>query len=108
MIMPGGHFDTGWAAFDYPLRNMPNACYYEPQYAPPTCSQRVTAAPGTYAVSVTAMTELVCLDVGICPCVPDATGSCELPYGGTPSGDELSASVKFDFVGTQLVEVTFQ
>jgi hypothetical protein len=108
MIAPGGHYDTTWAALDYVTQNMPLSCYFEPQYAPPTCSQRVAAQAGTYTVSSTAMTDLDCLDVGICPCIPDASGSCEIPYSGTPSGTSVDAATKFELTGTQMVEVTFQ
>ncbi len=107
MIAPGGHYDATWTALDFVTENMPLSCYFEPQYAPPTCSRRIAAEAGTYTVSSTAMTELDCLDVGICPCIPDASGSCEIPYSGTPTGTAVVAASSFVLKGTQTVEVEF-
>ncbi|MFO0567317.1 MAG: hypothetical protein U0263_16790 [Polyangiaceae bacterium] len=107
-IAPGGSFDTAWAGTSYEAATMPASCYFEPQYALPTCNRRRVADPANYVAKVDAGSALTCLDVGMCSCTPDAQGSCEITYGGTPSGDALTASATFTMPGSSVVMVEFQ
>jgi hypothetical protein len=87
---------------------MPPSCYFDPTSAPETSDQQVIAAVGTYVASARAGTDMICLDVGVCACTPDASGSCEIQYGGSIAGDLIDAKASFDFPSASLVSVTFQ
>jgi hypothetical protein len=87
---------------------MPLGCYFDQSFAPATCDQQIIAPAGPYVASARAGTDLVCLDVGVCSCTPDASGSCEIPYGGSIAGELIDAKATFDFPTASLVTVTFQ
>ncbi|MEZ4221018.1 MAG: hypothetical protein R3B13_08815 [Polyangiaceae bacterium] len=108
MITPGGHLDAPWSGLTYRQETMPAACYFESQYAPPTCQREVVAEKGTYGVIASAATELLCNFAGQCTCTPDTSGSCQIDYGGSPSGALLAAKASFEWPSASLVLVTFQ
>lgn len=108
VIAPGGSYDTSWTGNTYETLSMPLACYFEPQYAPPTCGRRLEAPAGTYGAFVTAADSISCNDVAICSCTPSAQGSCEIPYGASLSGSTLSTKTSFAMPGASLVVLTFQ
>jgi len=107
MIAPGGSYDDTWSGTTFRQREMPASCYFEPQYAPPTCSQRIVAPAGSYGVSIVAGKTLTCYDVGLCNCTPDAKGSCQIPYGATVEDPSLATKASFEMPGTNLVTLTF-
>jgi hypothetical protein len=108
VINPGGYYDAGWAGMTFVSTNMPTACYYDKQYAPPTCDRRLVAPAGSYDALARAWTELVCLDVGICSCEPGPTGSCEIPYYANPSGTQIETQAAFEMPSASLVTLTFE
>lgn len=107
-IAPGGSYDQTWDTGTYPTAAMPTECYFEPQFAYDSCYQRKTAPPGDYVVAVDAGTQVTCLDIGICSCEPDATGSCQIPYGATPSGETVAAKTSFSMPALDVIEITVQ
>lgn len=108
MIAPGGHYDETWLGTVYELETMPEKCYFEPDFAPTSCDRRVIAPKGSYAAVVQAGSTLSCYDSSTCSCTPDASGSCQIPYGGTPDGKQLAAKASFEMPGASLVTITFQ
>ncbi len=106
-IEPGGHWDASFSGTTYVERTMPLECHHDPQSAPATCDQRVILPAGSYVALGTAHTAIDCNDASGCSCQPDASGSCEFPYGGPAGGDTLSAQVSFEFPSESQITVTF-
>jgi hypothetical protein len=107
LIAPGGHYDTSWSGTTFEPFDMPESCYFEPQFAPPTCDRQLIAPAGDYLATSQAFGELLCTDVGICPCIPGPTGSCEIQYGATPTGESIAGKASFAFPSESLIELTF-
>jgi hypothetical protein len=106
LVNPGGHYDTSWSGVVFQPENMPASCYSPTGYTPATCDRQVVPDAGSYSASATAGTALTCIDVSNCNCTPDASGSCEITFGGTLSGSQLAAKVDFDYP-TSMVTLTF-
>jgi len=107
-IAPGGHYEEKWSGSVFVSEAMPKECHFEPEFAPPTCDRRVIAPKGSYAAMVQAGVTLTCYDSSTCSCTPDASGSCQIPYGGTPDGTKVAAKASFEMPGASLVTITFQ
>jgi hypothetical protein len=107
VIEPGGHYDTSWNGTTFEAFEMPESCYFEPEFAPATCDRQLIAPAGDYTATAEAFSALACTDVGICPCQAGPSGSCEIPYGATPAGDPIATKTTFLFPSESLVEITF-
>ncbi|MBK7584637.1 MAG: hypothetical protein IPI67_31185 [Myxococcales bacterium] len=108
VINPGGSYDKAWDGTSFVPEKMPTSCYFEPKYAPPLCDRKIVAPAGAYGAIATAATAIACTDLGICPCVPNANGSCEIPYGAAIAGETITAKTSFDMPSAKLVVITFQ
>jgi hypothetical protein len=104
-IAPGGTYEETWSGTSFPTAQMPSECYFNPEYAYDSCYQRTAVPTGAYVATAVASDQLTCLDVGICSCEPDAKGSCQIPYGGSPSGQMLEGKVSFTMPATGVVEI---
>jgi hypothetical protein len=107
-IAPGGSYDQYWNLVAFEQAFMPTECYFEPEFAYDSCMQQIVPPAGEYTAIVQASTEFTCLDIGTCSCTPDASGSCEIPYGGQPTGEILSANAAFQHPSAGMVEITIQ
>lgn len=106
-IQPGGHYDASWSGTTFETMNMPGECYFQKDSPSASCDRRAIAPEGTYEVQAQAFTELVCSDVSMCSCTPDASGSCQISYGGSPSGQNVSGKTELAFPSESLVELKF-
>lgn len=105
LIAPGGHYDAMWSGTTFEDMAMPEECYFEPQYAPPTCERRVIPKPGMYPVAAAASYTVTCYDVGLCSCTPGPDGSCEIPYGAAPGPKSAYGKAMLQMPSTSLVVV---
>ena len=108
MIIPGGYYEETWSGTTFEDAQMPEQCYFEPEFAQATCDRRIVGPEGSYGVMVQAGTTISCLDVGVCGCQPDANGSCQIPNGGSAEGPALSTKMSFEMPGTSMVSLAFQ
>lgn len=109
MIAAGGLYELEWTGVLYEPTEMPEGCFFEPQYpGPQSCHQQLVASAGDYTIATNAWSAASgCQDPSGCNCTPDTDGACQLEAPAFVEGEASTQSGVVTYPSENAVEIVF-